>query len=144
MIFFPPLSFFFSFLCDFWQQFQPAVRRWTWEISDSGTGNTENQRGSSSDGSSQPWRREWKYGELVRDREKMSVHVCVRWSAPVVHSLSGSGRSNAGENESLYMSLRAARETLWSRSVRRLLVGSITDSLWCQFDKNSTETQRDS
>lgn len=56
----------------------------------------------------------------VRDREKKSVCACVRvseraevcWSAPVVQSLSGSGRSNAGENESLYMSLRAVREML--------------------------------
>lgn len=56
----------------------------------------------------------------VRDREKMSVCACVRvseraevcWSAPVVQSLSGSGRSNAGENESLYMSLRAVRDAL--------------------------------
>lgn len=56
----------------------------------------------------------------VRDREKMSERVCmcaserasVCWSAPFVQSLSGSVRSNAGENESLYVSLRAVRKTL--------------------------------
>ncbi len=95
---FSPISFFFSFLCDFWQQFQPAVCRWTWEISDTMAQETENQRGSSSEGTSQPWRREWKYGEVVcacerqRENELVRVHAC-EWESMSV--LVGSCRSGS-------------------------------------------------
>lgn len=40
------------------------------------------------------------------ERECVRVRARVCWSARVVQFLSGSGRSNAGENESFYMSLR--------------------------------------
>lgn len=81
----------------------------------------------------------------VRDREKMSVcacvHVCVwaREQKCVGRLLSFSLWVDLGDQTlvkmNLFICLWGQWETLWSRSVRCLLVGSITDSLWCQFYK---------